>query len=57
MADGNDQLDEGMKRYADLPQAAKTYISFIEKFLDVSARIISVGHTRDRTIVRGKISI
>ena len=53
----NDQLDEGMKRYADLPQAAKTYISFIEKFLDVSARIISVGHTRDRTIVRGKISI
>ncbi len=53
----SDELDEGMDRYSGLPEAAKTYISFIEKFLEVRARIISVGHSRDRTIVRGKFAI
>ncbi len=52
-----DQLDEGVTRYADLPDAAKRYVSFIEKFLNVRARIISVGYAREKTIVRGKISI
>jgi hypothetical protein len=35
-----------------LPEKAKTYIEFIEKFTDCSASIISTGPSRNQTISR-----
>ena len=52
-----EELDEGMLRYSSLPETARTYISFIEKFTGAGTRIISVGHERDKTIVRGKMPL
>ena len=40
-----------IKRYEDLPQNCKAYISYIEAKLGVKAAIISVGSKRDQTIV------
>ncbi len=49
-----EQLDEGTKSMTDLPKAAASYVSFLEQFLGVKAKLISVGHRRENTIVRGK---
>jgi len=39
------------KKHADLPQRAREYISFIEKFVNLPVKIISVGPKREQTIV------
>ena len=49
-----EQLDEGINTYRELPESARRYVEFIEKFLGARIFIVSVGHTRERTIVRGK---
>ena len=41
-----------IRKYEELPEAAKEYIAFIEKNLEVPVSIISVGPGRDETIVR-----
>ncbi len=38
--------------YDDLPAAARGYVDFIEQFVGVPVRIISVGPRRDQTIIR-----
>ena len=43
---------EGVTKYADLPYKAKTYIEYIESYIDCSASIISTGPYRDQTITR-----
>ena len=43
---------EGVTKYADLPYKAKTYIEYIESYIDCSASIISTGPSRDQTITR-----
>ncbi len=43
---------EGVTKYADLPYKAKTYIEYIESYIDRSASIISTGPSRDQTITR-----
>jgi adenylosuccinate synthase len=40
------------RTYDELPQECKTYISFIEKSLEVFVRYVSVGAERDQTIIR-----
>ncbi len=52
----SEQLDEGVHGWTDLPVETRRYISFIEEFLGVKAKIISVGHSREQTIIRGKLS-
>ncbi len=42
----------GVRRFADLPAAAREYVDFIEDFLRVRATILSVGPARDQTIFR-----
>jgi adenylosuccinate synthase len=42
----------GVRRFADLPRAARDYVDFIEDFLRVRATIVSVGPARDQTIPR-----
>jgi adenylosuccinate synthase len=41
-----------VRNYDDLPAQAKTYIEFIEEFLDIPVDIIGVGPKRDECIVR-----
>ena len=43
---------EGITEYSDLPEKAKRYIEYIEKFTDCNASIISTGPSRDQTILR-----
>ena len=43
---------EGITEYSDLPEKAKRYIEYIEKFSDCNASIISTGPSRDQTISR-----
>ena len=43
---------EGTKKYSNLPQKAKTYIEYIEDFIDCSVSIISTGPSRDQTIFK-----
>ena len=43
---------EGITQYSELPNKAKEYIEYIEKFVDCSASIISTGPSRDQTISR-----
>ena len=43
---------EGTTKYSNLPQKAKTYIEYIEDFIDCSASIISTGPSRDQTIFK-----
>ncbi|HCL57661.1 MAG TPA: adenylosuccinate synthase [Spirochaetia bacterium] len=43
---------EGAKTMADLPENARKYIDFLEKSLNTSISIISVGPDREETIVR-----
>ncbi len=40
------------KSFADLPAAAKAYIQFIEDYVGVPVKIVSVGPRRDQTLVR-----
>ncbi len=42
----------GIKKYEDLPDGAKKYISFIEEYLKKPVTIISNGPSRDETIHR-----
>ncbi len=41
-----------VRRFADLPAAARDYVGFLEDFLRVRATIVSVGPARDQTIFR-----
>lgn len=43
---------EGITEYSELPEKAKRYIEYIEKFSDCNASIISTGPSRDQTISR-----
>lgn len=43
---------EGITEYSELPEKAKRYIEYIEKFSDCNASIISTGPSRDQTILR-----
>jgi adenylosuccinate synthase len=40
------------RSYADLPPAARTYIEYIEKYLQTPVEIVSVGPNRRETILR-----
>jgi adenylosuccinate synthase len=42
----------GLSHYAELPQSLKSYISFLEKELEVPVAIVSVGPDRNQTIRR-----
>ena len=41
-----------IRNYEDLPEQAKQYIEFIESFLDVPIKMISVGPERSQGIRR-----
>jgi adenylosuccinate synthase len=41
-----------IQTYEDLPQAARDYIEYIEKKVNVAVKMISVGPMRERTIIR-----
>lgn len=43
---------EATKNVNDLPQAARNYLRFIEKMTEIPANMISVGASRNQTIVR-----
>ncbi len=42
----------GARNYSSLPGKCRSYIEFIEKYLEVPVKIVSVGATREHTIVR-----
>ncbi len=42
----------GVKKYSDLPQNAKNYLSKLEELLEVPISIVSVGPNRDQTIFK-----
>ncbi len=44
-----------MTSYYELPEAAKDYIRFIEKQIDLEVSIISVGPDRDQNIIRKEL--
>ncbi len=50
--DGWDAPTAGVRRYEDLPRAAKRYIERLEKLLKVRIRYVSTGSQRDDTIIR-----
>jgi len=41
-----------VRRFEDLPKAAKIYLNFLERYLKVKVTMISVGKDRDKTILR-----
>ena len=41
---------EGINTFEALPDNAKSYIQFIESFIECSASIISTGPSREQTI-------
>ena len=43
---------DGLKNYEELPVEAKSYISFIESFLDLPVKYVSIGQRRDQIIHR-----
>jgi adenylosuccinate synthase len=45
----------GVRRWEDLPQAAKDYIGFIEEYTGTKVGIVGVGYERNATIVRTKV--
>ena len=52
------QIDEAYalaRRYRDLPSAARRYIAFIERHLAIPVSIVSVGQSREATIVRSPV--
>ena len=42
----------GTKKYEDLPEKAREYVEFIEKYTETPITIISVGYERDDTMIR-----
>tara|TARA_Y200000002_G_scaffold117587_2_gene96218 strand:- start:7567 stop:8787 length:1221 start_codon:yes stop_codon:yes gene_type:complete len=50
--EGWQSITEGISDYEMLPQNAKKYIEFIEKFIECKATTISTGPSRDQTIHR-----
>ena len=50
--EGWQSVTEGISNYEMLPQNAKKYIEFIEKFIECKATTISTGPSRDQTIHR-----
>ena len=50
--EGWQSITEGISSYEMLPQNAKKYIEFIEKFIECKATTISTGPSRDQTIHR-----
>lgn len=50
--EGWQSITEGISNYEILPQNAKKYIEFIEKFIECKATTISTGPSRDQTIHR-----
>ena len=42
----------GVRKYEDLPQAARDYVEFIEKSIGVHISYVSVGAKRDEIIYR-----
>tara|TARA_R110002095_G_scaffold40815_1_gene37634 strand:+ start:27 stop:1067 length:1041 start_codon:yes stop_codon:yes gene_type:complete len=49
---GWDKDISGMTKWDELPEAAKSYIAFVEKYIGVKFTIISTGPKRTETIVR-----
>ena len=41
-----------IKKFEDLPQEAKDYINFIQDYIEIPIEIISVGKSRNQTILR-----
>ncbi|HXG62223.1 MAG TPA: adenylosuccinate synthase [Planctomycetota bacterium] len=41
-----------VRRFEDLPRAAKIYLNFVERFLKVKVTLVSVGKDREKTIRR-----
>jgi adenylosuccinate synthase len=46
---------KGVRRFDDLPSAARNYIEKLEEVSGVRASIISTGSERDDTIVRDEV--
>ncbi len=46
---------QGVRRYEDLPDAARRYVDRIEALVDVPVALISVGPGRDETIARQEL--
>ncbi len=46
------QIDPDTVEFIDLPAEARTYLNFIEKTLDISIKIVSIGPGRTETIER-----
>src|SRR5437667_313623 len=46
---------KGMRRFSDLPDAARRYVARLEEVSGVPAAIVSTGSERDDTIVREDI--
>ncbi|MBI4346813.1 MAG: adenylosuccinate synthase [Elusimicrobia bacterium] len=44
----------GARRFADLPRAARDYVAWVERRLDVPVSVVSVGQSRAETIARDK---
>jgi len=42
---------QGLRKFEDLPDNAKKYLSFIEENINVKIKIISTGFERDDTII------
>ena len=42
----------GAKSYSDLPSNCRSYIEYIERYLEAPVKLVSVGATRDKTIAR-----
>ena len=46
---------KGVRKWADLPEAARRYVARLEEVSGVQAAIISTGSERDDTIVRDDV--
>jgi adenylosuccinate synthase len=49
---GWDAPTKGIRRFADLPEAARAYIRRLEEVSGVPAAIVSTGSDREDTIIR-----
>jgi len=47
----------GLRRFADLPQAAQQYVSRLEEVSGVPVALISTGSERDDTIFRKDVIV
>jgi adenylosuccinate synthase len=50
--EGWDEDLTGCRRFADLPAAARRYVERVESLVGVPIELISIGPSRDETIVR-----